>query len=242
MSKETDRQIVGGDGFTLIEVMVASLVFAIGMLGVLAMQYTALGGYTFSRDLTGATQVGRRIAEIAQAESQQWRSRDSLAQTGTVGSVYTTSNGYWNHDSLLQAVVDDEWAWQTVFAEPVDIRLSDAGNRRYCVYLRGGELADPNRAGASSSTGIIQMQIAVAFPDGDGMFPGVSSSRPAGSCSGQVDVSGTEKRLIDVIDPVEKGSVPTYEKAGFSAVHLGTTIVQRKHLKRGGRNRRRGGS
>ncbi|MFB6264296.1 MAG: prepilin-type N-terminal cleavage/methylation domain-containing protein [Bradymonadaceae bacterium] len=235
------RQTRGRAGFTLVEVMVASLIFAVGMLGVLAMQYQALSGYTFSRDLTGATQVGRRVVEFMKAESHHWRQHKSLTQKGKFEPVYKKKSGYWHHDSLLRAVVDNAWTWQSVFTEPVDIRLSDAGARRYCVFLRGDELQDPKKAG-SASTGIVQVQVAVVFPGGDRMFPGATQSKPAGTCSGQVSVSGGQKSLTSIIDPVEKGKIPEYEKAGFRVVHMGATIVQRKHLERGGRNRRRSGS
>jgi type IV pilus modification protein PilV len=50
-------------GFTLIEVMVTLVVLLIGMLGVISMQYYAIGGNTFSREMRIATNLAQQIVE-----------------------------------------------------------------------------------------------------------------------------------------------------------------------------------
>ncbi len=63
-SLSTDR-FAGRRGFTLIEVMIALVVLLVGTLGVIAMQYSAVSGNAFSREIKIATNLGTtRIEEI----------------------------------------------------------------------------------------------------------------------------------------------------------------------------------
>ncbi|MBI3606438.1 MAG: type IV pilus modification protein PilV [Nitrospirae bacterium] len=51
------------NGFTIIEVLIAILILSIGLLGVAAMQTTAIRGNTFSRDTTLGTQLAEEMIE-----------------------------------------------------------------------------------------------------------------------------------------------------------------------------------
>ena len=48
------RKRIGQQGFSLIEVMVAITIFAIGLLAVVTMQLTAIKGNSYSRRMTEA--------------------------------------------------------------------------------------------------------------------------------------------------------------------------------------------
>ncbi|MBI4847768.1 MAG: prepilin-type N-terminal cleavage/methylation domain-containing protein [Nitrospirae bacterium] len=50
-------------GFTLVEVMVALVVLLVGMLGVIGMQYYAVTGNAFSREMRIATSLGEDLVE-----------------------------------------------------------------------------------------------------------------------------------------------------------------------------------
>ncbi len=50
-------------GFTLIEVLIALTILAIGLLGVALMQVTSISGNTFSREMSVATELGQDMLE-----------------------------------------------------------------------------------------------------------------------------------------------------------------------------------
>jgi type IV pilus assembly protein PilV len=50
-------------GLTLVEVLVALTILAIGLLGVAMMQITSISGNTFSREMTVATELGQDMLE-----------------------------------------------------------------------------------------------------------------------------------------------------------------------------------
>lgn len=51
------------NGFTLVEVMIAMVVLVTGMLGVLGMQYYAVGGNAESKDMRVATNISQQLIE-----------------------------------------------------------------------------------------------------------------------------------------------------------------------------------
>ena len=51
------------DGFTLVEVLIALTILAIGLLGVALMQVTSISGNTFSREMSVATELGQDMLE-----------------------------------------------------------------------------------------------------------------------------------------------------------------------------------
>lgn len=200
-AETTDRP--GGRGFTLIEVLVASVLFAIGMLAAMAMQYTALGGFGNSRDVSNAAKVGDRVLNLMRAESQQWV--DGTNPSSTTAVYDDTSNTYFN-DPVLDSLT---WDWSAVFESPVDVRLTDAGPRRYCAYARGSTMTNVD--------GIVQVQVAVVYPGPNGVFPGNNCVPQSGP-----DITGN-------LDP--SSSPPALEtNTGFRAVYTGGIINRRDYL------------
>jgi type IV pilus assembly protein PilV len=60
-----DRRLKSsGSGFSLIEVMIALVVLLVGMLGVISMQYYAVGGNKSSRELRVATNMSGDLIEV----------------------------------------------------------------------------------------------------------------------------------------------------------------------------------
>ena len=207
MSQETSEKTTtrSARGFTLIEVLVASVLFAIGMLAAMAMQYTALGGFGNSRDVTNAAKVGNRVLNIMRSESQQWVSGSTPGGTTAVYDDSSDQHTYFN-DPLIDGLT---WDWKAVFSEPVDVRLTDAGPRRYCAYARGGQM--------SGTDGLLQVQIAVVYPGPNGVFPGRECEPQSGP-----DIIGNLKPA---------SSPPALEvNTGFRAIYTGGIINRRNYL------------
>lgn len=59
-----DKSFTDNKGFTLIEVLVAIVVLTVGLLGVAIMQYMAIGGNAFGREMQIATTLGQERLEI----------------------------------------------------------------------------------------------------------------------------------------------------------------------------------
>ncbi|MFW5966803.1 MAG: type IV pilus modification PilV family protein [Persicimonas sp.] len=204
----------GGEaGFTLVEILIAMLVLAIGILGALTMQYAALNGAVASQDLTNATDIGQRIKHVLGTEAQKWRQEDiETALSGT--SAYDAD---WAVDSLLLASAKSTDQWVQVFEHPVDVRMSTHGNQRYCAYVRGKYLENRRGTGGHRERTMFRVHIAVVYPSGSQSF--------------DEECPGTGGDPISGMDP---GRSPedsdSLERQGYRAVHLATIITQRGHL------------
>jgi prepilin-type N-terminal cleavage/methylation domain-containing protein len=61
-------------GYTLVEVMMALTILAIGATGIFALQTTAIRGNADAQDLTVATNVARSWIELIKSDAIQWNS------------------------------------------------------------------------------------------------------------------------------------------------------------------------
>lgn len=211
-------------GFTLIEVLVAGLIFAIGVMAAIGMQYSALGGYANTRDVSRASDVGERVAYLLKVESQHW-TRGTSSQFLPSSVPYTgfddgtafpfntfAGGGYLDNIS---------WQWTPFFNEPVDAKLSDAGGRFYCAYYRGEHIPSPATGGGE--TGIFRVQIAVAYPGPNRSFPGAARG-DIGDCD--------HADITDNLDPQQwdfDGATPL-EREGYRALYTGTQIIFRNFV------------
>lgn len=218
MKRQANRS--GRAGFTLVEILVAMLVLAVGVLGALSIQFSALDGAVASRDLTTASDVAQRIDHIMNVEAQVWRQGD-LGSSFAGSSAYDSSDANWAVNSMLEAAVRGSNAWVSLFEVPVDARLSDDGNQRYCAYVRGRYLENRRDTGDHRDQSMYRAHIAVVYPGSGGSFED-------GECPGSGDepISDMEPKQ----SPDERGSL---EREGYRAVHLGTIITRRGHLHQG---------
>lgn len=56
-------------GLTLIEVLIAIVILTIGLLGVAILQYMAIGGNAFGREMQIATKLGQELLEVTRSTS-----------------------------------------------------------------------------------------------------------------------------------------------------------------------------
>ncbi|MCD6527603.1 MAG: prepilin-type N-terminal cleavage/methylation domain-containing protein [Desulfuromonas sp.] len=134
------------NGFTLIEVMIALTIFAIGLLGVAGMQVTALKGNSTAHSVSAKVALGSGIIE------------EFLALEG-------------NDPRLTTEVTDDPWAFATeevdpptdppTFTDVEEINIAGAGNCSATVTVN----ADPV-IGTTTYTGLTQIVVTTHNPKG----------------------------------------------------------------------------
>jgi prepilin-type N-terminal cleavage/methylation domain-containing protein len=72
-------------GLTLIEVLIVIVILTIGLLGVAGLQYMAVGGNTFGREMQIATKLGQELLEVTHSISF----RDA---SGNINSIFQAGN------------------------------------------------------------------------------------------------------------------------------------------------------
>ncbi|AWV90792.1 prepilin-type N-terminal cleavage/methylation domain-containing protein [Bradymonas sediminis] len=203
-------------GFTLVELMVAMVVLAIGIMATMAMQYSSLAGSMISRDNSNAADIGQRVIEVMQAESQQWRNINTLsgvsqAYTGTSQTYLTNSAKSYLEVAVGNAPAATGWqTWNQLFKAPVNTRLTADGDARFCVYVRGGNV--------NTDGDLLIVHVAVVFPSANQVIP-------AGGCS---DIPGDRQAQLDPeLADTDAGSLPML---GYRVQYFGTQIERKDYL------------
>ncbi len=187
------RGSVDEQGFSLIELMIAMVVLAIGILATMAMQFSALAGYSSAREMTGANELARTVEQMIHIEA---RSMDS-------GAFGSTHQAFANQPRFFDLIDGGTgWTLATEGNEPVTFRNSAGEQERFCVYVAGGDLSgigaiNPNNPDAD----FIRIAIAVVYPASGQTFPN--------GCN--------DNRITNNLDSTAR---TTLETNGFRAVHL----------------------
>jgi prepilin-type N-terminal cleavage/methylation domain-containing protein len=130
-------------GYTLVEVLVALAILAIGVTGILSMQNAAVHSNRRAQEMTVATNIARRWQERLRTDALEWnrpnsRRRDSdlasdtqylCALVGCAGGAM--SPGAWHIP--VPRPTSGETAAYDAFGNEVPISSTAA---RYCVHLR----------------------------------------------------------------------------------------------------------
>ncbi|MFB6351728.1 MAG: prepilin-type N-terminal cleavage/methylation domain-containing protein [Bradymonadaceae bacterium] len=226
MRKQRTRTIERG--FTLVEVLVATLLFAIGMIAVMAIQFSALGGYTSARNVTQATQVGRRVIQMMRMESQAWQGSSSPEfpynhdMDGDGNADFDDSQG----DAILSKVSgSNHWKWNRVFVRPVDTRMTTLGAQRFCVYVRGEEFT------LTSGRSVRRTHVAVVYPGASGKVADSAGKCVKNGSSITIGTGGGTKKvtLTDKLEFDGNGVIKA-ERKGFRVVFLAAIVERRAHL------------
>lgn len=190
-------------GFSLVELMIAMFVLAIGVLATMAMQFSSLAGYRASRDLTGAVEVARSIEQALRSEALHW----------TPGQSPSGTSIYQGEVAILDAVLNGT-GWVKLSDVPLTERHGDGGRARFCAYVQGEILEVPHDASdnADVERDFIRLTIAVVYPSANGYFTGRSSATPQGVC------------VDDPPGGLDPGDMRPLEKEGFRATFLSTSV------------------
>lgn len=198
-----------GAGFTLVELLIAMLILAIGIMAILQMQFSSMGSAMISRDNANASDIAQRVLDVMRVESMQWRQGSITSDVGGKAFAGTA----FKSEPVLTDVEAGAWGWVKLFDNPVDPRLTTTGPARYCAYARGGYL----EAGE-----VFTVQIAVVFPSANNAFPAADTPPPATVCPDY----GAGK-LDDSMDPLNANSL---QLEGFKVQFFGSQIYRRDYL------------
>lgn len=221
------RRGMGQAGFTLIELVVASMLFAIGSMAVLTMMFSSLQAYASSRDQTIASDIAARVGSMMKMEAKM----GSTILAAGAQSPYT-SGPIGNGTPLIAPLnaAGAAWTgWTALTARPVDERMTLNGATRYCVFIRGGQLqsavaqaANAVAMGPQATVGVtVQAQIAVVYPAANGAF-----DDPA-SCTNSLARAGGLGSL-NPVNADQGNNALTLELIGLRAVYSGVLATVRR--------------
>jgi prepilin-type N-terminal cleavage/methylation domain-containing protein len=173
--------------FSLVELMIAMVILAVGILATMAMQFSSLNAYTSAREMTGANDMARTVEQMIRTEARGRR----VEQVGAVPEPFA------NREPLFDAATGGggNWVRPGGFETPMTARLNpggspDDGANRFCVYVAAEEKND--------EPGFFRVGIAVVYPSSSGQFPEVDANNPAGVCPGPGDIELDEDQQQDL--------------------------------------------
>lgn len=152
-------------GFTLLEMMIATVVFSVGMMAVFVLQLTSINAYTSARDITQATDSMDRFVGVLGTEIQQ------SIRSNSSGSLYGNNSPFLG-TNLEDAILTTPWTWALMTPEPLNETFGKE-NGRMCVWVRGGFIPnllgqEDNSAAAAVPVGSLdtdlRLHVAVVYP------------------------------------------------------------------------------
>ena len=155
------RSLRGRRGYTVVEVLSAMTLFAIGAAGVIGMQRVTIQGGADARNFDVATNIAREWQHRLQRDSLAWTQPNSLVSTTNID------------DTLWLDAANINDAWRVPVPGPAIEGYSaafdllgrdvapDADDRAFCVHYRLGWVADSKNG--VSPTAIIRAEIRVVW-------------------------------------------------------------------------------
>jgi len=150
-------------GYTLVELMMAIAVFAIGVSGIIAMQKVAAAANEHSKALSVATNIAQAWADVLKADSSLYTLANGLANTQLLGQVNANNSVWfrptWNTTKSIGAAFD-------ALGKPIDETTDDPSTAQFCVHLRLTQLYP-----TSPGMNVMRTEVRVFWPRADGIFP-----------------------------------------------------------------------
>ena len=196
-------------GFTLIEVMIAVVVFSVGMMAVLVMQLSAINAYSSARDQSVAADMAQRVVTLVRVEA--------LRGTTVTQPIYDQDSPF-EADPLLTELLAQTPSWVPVTPNPVDERFNAGVQARYCAFARGANMNSVETIVAGNvQSAIARVQVAVIYP-----APNVSYA-PTADCATVLTRPGCTG--LDMLDPALRVGVnATVEDCGLRATYSSTMV------------------
>lgn len=207
-------------GFTLVELMIAVMVFSVGMMAILMLQFGAIDAYSAGRDQTIGADVAQRAEAVFKLEVQRANQNTALVN---VNSPFRTQ-------TFEQSLTNSPWIWIDVTPQPVDERMMQSRSARYCVFARGdllnnnaalGSVTRNNGMGDVQQNDLVRAHLAVVYPGANRSFNATTQ------CAGiltQFNCNGAIDALLDPAIQVGDLAVDTLDDCGLRAIYTSTMI------------------
>lgn len=232
-----DRRVLKDEqGFTLIEVMVASLVLVTGMLAVLTCITQAQSATFSTQSRTTGLAIAREVVEVARSVSYDQlvtanlvddiQARDALAddQAGTPGWQIRSGNTVFTVSAGVCAVDDSRDGIGSHDAGQFCATGATGTSAAQCsTLLRSSGLVGLPGAGvsASANAGLGDCGLDV---DGDGQTDGLVASTPT-SCSSSCDTSPADVKRVVVLVRWDRGMGSRYVLEGTTIANPGLSAA-----------------
>jgi prepilin-type N-terminal cleavage/methylation domain-containing protein len=205
-------------GYTVIELLMALTVLALGASGVVAMQRVTLESNRYAKNLAIATRIGEAWADQLEADAARWTLADHLANTTWLkeagacsGSVAPTGwfEPAWSTDRRFGPAFD-------ALGSPVDMSITTPDTfTQFCAHVQLAWLhCDTSvSGGGTQGSGIVRAEIRVFWRRDDDATASSATFQTVGQaalCSA-ADVAG-------VTNDIAVG--------GYNSVYLSTAIRQ----------------
>lgn len=126
-------------GFTLLEVMMALTVLAIGMLGIVALQAATVGSTQDASQFSTANAVTRTWIQRLQRDAQRWNhpstmfpTRDDITETAWLQFADSAANKWFRpNESAMEPYLTAAFD-----RNGLDVKVDDNLNSVYCTHLR----------------------------------------------------------------------------------------------------------
>ncbi|MBX3259114.1 MAG: prepilin-type N-terminal cleavage/methylation domain-containing protein [Labilithrix sp.] len=146
-------------GYTVVEVMSAMTLFAIGAAGVIGMQRVTIQGGADARNFDTATNIAREWQHRLQRDALAWTQPNSLVTSSNIDNTVWLHNANINNTWLVPAVTTPLAGNSAAFDLLGRDVAPNSPDRVFCVQYRLAWIAD-NQSG-SNITGLIRAEIRV---------------------------------------------------------------------------------
>lgn len=175
-------------GFTILEVLVAVLVMAVGIVGILGMQTVAVQSNRVSYDARMATELAETNLERLKRDALEWTT-PGLYPTNSALAWGMTSPGVWRLPPVSDTPTTDTPTWNDMgIANYLDERIQTGQERfaqrntRYCVQYRMDWVRNPS---------LVRAYVRVLWPRN-----AAGDSALAGDCSNLASLTQDEVNAV----------------------------------------------
>ena len=183
-------------GYTVIELLMALTVLALGASGVVAMQRVTLESNRYAKNLAIATRVGEAWADQLEADAARWTLISELNHT-----TWLKNAGACSQAAAVTSWFQPDWSTDRQFGpafdalgNPVDLSVTTPNTyTQFCAHLQLAWLhCDLPTGGGTKGSGIIRAEVRVIWRRDDDTTASAASFQTTGQaalCSAS-DVAG----------------------------------------------------